>query len=129
MEDEPRIITSKDVASNMVKISYLEKSPGEIHTYVIFSAACFGGSEIFKSGESDPVGPRAFESRFRAAGCLCVSVVNQRYDPEVQCPGGFLGNNVLMRCNVPSFVRDHVTITSWLQEPSFNIYPSTMGGE
>ncbi|KOX73570.1 Down syndrome cell adhesion molecule-like protein Dscam2 [Melipona quadrifasciata] len=50
-----------------------------------------------------------------------------RYDPEVQCPGGFLGNNVLMRCNVPSFVRDHVTITSWLQEPSFNIYPSTMG--
>ncbi|XP_043798140.1 Down syndrome cell adhesion molecule-like protein Dscam2 isoform X4 [Apis laboriosa] len=55
------------------------------------------------------------------------AVVNQRYDPEVQCPGGFLGNNVLMRCNVPSFVRDHVTITSWLQEPSFNIYPSTMG--
>ncbi|XP_017876806.1 Down syndrome cell adhesion molecule-like protein Dscam2 isoform X3 [Ceratina calcarata] len=54
------------------------------------------------------------------------AVVNQRYDPEVQCPGGFLGNNVLMRCNVPSFVRDHVTITSWLQEPSFNIYPSTM---
>ncbi|OAD61177.1 Down syndrome cell adhesion molecule-like protein Dscam2 [Eufriesea mexicana] len=69
----------------------------------------------------------AFEPRFRAAGCLRVSVVNQRYDPEVQCPGGFLGNNVLMRCNVPSFVRDHVTITSWLQEPSFNIYPSTMG--
>ena len=65
----------------------------------------------------------------RAACCLCVSVVNQRYDPEVQYPGGFLGNNVLMRCNVPSFVRDHVTITSWLQEPSFNIYPSTMGGE
>ncbi|XP_076675488.1 cell adhesion molecule Dscam2 isoform X6 [Andrena cerasifolii] len=55
------------------------------------------------------------------------AVVNQRYDPEVQYPGGFLGNNVLMRCNVPSFVRDHVTITSWLQEPSFNIYPSTMG--
>ncbi|XP_043515664.1 Down syndrome cell adhesion molecule-like protein Dscam2 [Frieseomelitta varia] len=92
-----------------------------------FGGGALRGSEIFKSGESDPVGPRAFESRFRAAGCLCVSVVNQRYDPEVQCPGGFLGNNVLMRCNVPSFVRDHVTITSWLQEPSFNIYPSTMG--
>ncbi|XP_076177340.1 cell adhesion molecule Dscam2 isoform X2 [Ptiloglossa arizonensis] len=55
------------------------------------------------------------------------AVVNQRYDPEVQCPGGFPGNNVLMRCTVPSFVRDHVTITSWLQEPSFNLYPSTMG--
>ncbi|XP_044020964.1 Down syndrome cell adhesion molecule-like protein Dscam2 isoform X2 [Aphidius gifuensis] len=52
------------------------------------------------------------------------AVVNQRYDPEVQSLGGFLSNNVLMRCNVPSFVRDHVTVTSWLQEPSFNIYPS-----
>jgi len=56
-------------------------------------------------------------------------VVNQRYDPEVQSPSGFLGNNVLVRCNVPSFVRDHVTVTSWLQEPAFNIYPSTMGGK
>lgn len=60
---------------------------------------------------------------------LYVLVVNQRYDPEVQSPSGFLGNNVLMRCNVPSFVRDHVTVTSWLQEPVFNIYPSTMGGK
>ncbi|XP_077264986.1 cell adhesion molecule Dscam2 isoform X2 [Temnothorax americanus] len=55
------------------------------------------------------------------------AVVNQRYDPEVQNPSGFPGNNVLMRCIVPSFVRDHVTVTSWLQEPVFNIYPSTMG--
>lgn len=70
-----------------------------------------------------------FSLAFERPLCLCVAVVSQRYDPEVQCPGGFLGNNVLMRCNVPSFVRDHVTITSWLQEPSFNIYPSTMGGE
>ncbi|XP_066603211.1 cell adhesion molecule Dscam2-like isoform X2 [Prorops nasuta] len=52
------------------------------------------------------------------------AVVNQRYDPEVQSQAGFPGNNILMRCSVPSFVRDHVTVTSWLQEPSFNIYPS-----
>ncbi|XP_070159734.1 cell adhesion molecule Dscam2 isoform X3 [Polyergus mexicanus] len=55
------------------------------------------------------------------------AVVTQRYDPEVQSPSSFLGNNVLIRCNLPSFVRDHVTVTSWLQEPVFNIYPSTMG--
>lgn len=88
---------------------------------------------FFKRDESDPALPSTTLSRrsffFERLCCLRVSVVNQRYDPEVQCPGGFLGNNVLMRCNVPSFVRDHVTITSWLQEPSFNIYPSTMGGE
>ncbi|XP_020288503.1 Down syndrome cell adhesion molecule-like protein Dscam2 isoform X2 [Pseudomyrmex gracilis] len=58
---------------------------------------------------------------------VLATMVNQRYDPEVQSPNGFAGNNVLMRCNVPSFVRDHVTVTSWLQEPAFNIYPSTMG--
>lgn len=55
--------------------------------------------------------------------------MNQRYDPEVQNPGGFIGSNVLIKCNIPSFVRDHVTVTSWLQEPAFNIYPSMDGGE
>ncbi|XP_015190717.1 PREDICTED: Down syndrome cell adhesion molecule-like protein Dscam2 isoform X4 [Polistes dominula] len=54
------------------------------------------------------------------------AVVSQPYDPEVQSPATFLGNNVLMRCSVPSFVRDHVTVTSWFQEPSFNIYPTPM---
>nr|CAD7423173.1 unnamed protein product [Timema monikensis] len=53
-------------------------------------------------------------------------VVNQHYEPEVQSPGGFLGNNVIIRCSVPSFVKERVSITSWLQEPSFNIYPSTV---
>nr|CAD7393256.1 unnamed protein product [Timema cristinae] len=53
-------------------------------------------------------------------------MVNQHYEPEVQSPGGFLGNNVIIRCSVPSFVKERVSITSWLQEPSFNIYPSTV---
>lgn len=57
------------------------------------------------------------------------AVVTQRYEPEVQSPGGFLGNDVIIRCNVPAFVKEHVTVTSWLQEPAFNIYPSTVSGE
>lgn len=60
---------------------------------------------------------------------LYIIVVNQRYEPEVQNPGGFIGANVLMKCNIPSFVKDYVTVTSWLQEPSFNIYPSMESGE
>lgn len=56
-------------------------------------------------------------------------VVNQHYDPEVQNPGAFIGSNVLIKCNIPSFVKDYVTVTSWLQEPSFNIYPSMEGGK
>lgn len=60
---------------------------------------------------------------------LSFAVVNQRYDPEVQNPGGFIGGNVLIKCNIPSFVRDYVTVTSWLQQPSFNIYPSIESGK
>ncbi|XP_065347787.1 cell adhesion molecule Dscam2-like isoform X4 [Cloeon dipterum] len=52
------------------------------------------------------------------------AVVNQHYEPEVQNPGGNVGNTVIMRCTVPAFVKDYVTVTSWLQEPNFNIYPS-----
>lgn len=37
--------------------------------------------------------------------------------------------NVLIKCNIPSFVKEYVTVTSWLQEPSFNIYPSLEGGK
>lgn len=57
------------------------------------------------------------------------AVVNQRYEPEVQNPAGFLHGNVLIKCNIPSFVKEYVSVTSWLQEPSFNIYPSLEGGE
>lgn len=56
-------------------------------------------------------------------------MVNQRYEPEVQNPGGFIGGNVLIKCNIPSFVKEYVTVTSWLQEPNFNIYPSLEGGK
>ncbi|XP_050319613.1 cell adhesion molecule Dscam2-like [Bactrocera neohumeralis] len=58
---------------------------------------------------------------------LIEAVVNQRYEPEVQNPGGFIGSNVLIKCNIPSFVKEYVTVTSWLQEPNFNIYPSLEG--
>lgn len=57
------------------------------------------------------------------------AVVNQRYEPEVQNPGGFIGSNVFIKCNIPSFVKDYVTVTSWLQEPALNIYPSMESGE
>ncbi|XP_070065018.1 cell adhesion molecule Dscam2-like isoform X1 [Drosophila virilis] len=55
------------------------------------------------------------------------AVVYQHYEPEVQNPGGFVGSNILIKCNIPSFVKEYVTVTSWLQEPNFNIYPSLEG--
>lgn len=57
------------------------------------------------------------------------AVVNQQYDPEVQNPAAFIGSNVLMKCNIPTFVKSYVSVISWLQEPSFNIYPATESGK
>jgi hypothetical protein len=71
-----------------------------------------------------PIGPLAWDLQLDL-----FAVVTQRYEPEVQSPGGFLGNDVIIRCNVPAFVKEHVTVTSWLQEPSFNIYPSAVSGK
>lgn len=56
-------------------------------------------------------------------------VIHQRYDLEVQNPGGFIGSNVIIKCNIPQFVKDYVKVTSWLEEPMHNIYPSSEGGE
>lgn len=33
-----------------------------------------------------------------------------------------------MKCNIPTFVKDYVSVISWLQEPAFNIYPATESG-
>jgi hypothetical protein len=57
-----------------------------------------------------------------------LAVIHQRYDLEVQNPGGFIGSNVIIKCNIPQFVKEYVKVTSWLEEPMHNIYPSQEGG-
>lgn len=39
------------------------------------------------------------------------------------------GGTAFLRCQVPNAVRDFVSVTSWLQDGSFNIYPSKEGGK
>ncbi|XP_039969250.1 uncharacterized protein LOC120781198, partial [Bactrocera tryoni] len=36
--------------------------------------------------------------------------INQRYEPQVQNPGGFIGSNVLIKWNIPSIVKEYVTM-------------------
>ncbi|KAG8228365.1 hypothetical protein J437_LFUL006816 [Ladona fulva] len=57
------------------------------------------------------------------------SLVLQHY--EVRVLGAFVtrGNTAVLRCQVPSVVREYLTVTSWLQDDSFNIYPSSDGGK
>lgn len=58
------------------------------------------------------------------------AVVAQSYKPEVEVMRGVSrGCTAVLRCVVPSHAKDLVRVVSWLQEPSFHIYPSLQGGE
>ena len=38
------------------------------------------------------------------------------------------GCTAILRCVIPTFVKEHVRVVSWVQEPAFFIYPSLQGG-
>ena len=53
----------------------------------------------------------------------------QAYKVEVEVLGASRGCTAVLRCVVPSFVKDLIRVVSWVQEPSFYIYPSLQGGK
>lgn len=55
------------------------------------------------------------------------AVVLQHYEVTVSTQPVSRGNVAVLRCVVPSLVREFVAVTSWLQDQSFNIYPSNDG--
>jgi hypothetical protein len=55
--------------------------------------------------------------------------VVQEYEARVSDTKVLPGNTAVLNCQVPSFFRDFLTVTSWLQDQSFNIYPTAEGGE
>jgi hypothetical protein len=59
---------------------------------------------------------------------LFVSVVMQDFSVSATGSTVTRGNMAALRCVVPSFVRDFLSVTSWLQDQKFNIYPSSDGG-
>lgn len=52
------------------------------------------------------------------------AVVKQHYDVIVRDTYVLNGNTAVLKCEIPAFVKGHVSITSWVQDSSFNIYPS-----
>ncbi|XP_069693342.1 cell adhesion molecule Dscam2-like [Periplaneta americana] len=55
------------------------------------------------------------------------AVVVQDYEAKVYDAQVLPGNTAVFNCHVPSFVKDFLTVTSWLQDHTFNIYPTTEG--
>nr|CAD7426255.1 unnamed protein product [Timema monikensis] len=58
---------------------------------------------------------------------MFVSVAMQEYTIDAGSSIVVRGNSAVLRCIVPSFVKDFIKVTSWLQDGNFNIYPSRDG--
>ncbi|KAG8228354.1 hypothetical protein J437_LFUL006805 [Ladona fulva] len=59
-----------------------------------------------------------------------IAVVLQYYEVQVFYNKNVIrGNTAILKCTIPSFVRDYITVTSWVQDSTFNIYPSIKAGQ
>ncbi|CAN7998424.1 unnamed protein product [Ixodes hexagonus] len=56
---------------------------------------------------------------------LSPAVVHQNYAAEAYDEFVISGNTAVMRCHVPAFVSDFVTVTSWVEEPTGNVIKQT----
>ncbi|XP_018406582.1 PREDICTED: Down syndrome cell adhesion molecule-like protein Dscam2 [Cyphomyrmex costatus] len=57
------------------------------------------------------------------------AVVRQKYEVQVRDAYVLAGNTGVLRCEIPTFVKEYVAVTSWLKDSAFNIYPSAESGE
>ncbi|XP_070509604.1 cell adhesion molecule Dscam2 isoform X3 [Chironomus tepperi] len=55
------------------------------------------------------------------------AVVAQSYKVEVETLAAPRGCTAILRCVIPTFVKEYVRVVSWVQEPAFFIYPSLQG--
>ncbi|XP_031783300.1 Down syndrome cell adhesion molecule-like protein Dscam2 isoform X4 [Nasonia vitripennis] len=52
------------------------------------------------------------------------AVVRQKYEVQVRDAYVLAGNTGVLRCEIPTFVKEYVSVTSWVQDSAFNIYPT-----
>lgn len=67
-------------------------------------------------------------SYFMAWCLLLGTVVSQVYDTDVNKEYVIRGNAAVLKCQVPSFVADFVTVVSWHTDQAEDFYPSTQFG-
>lgn len=60
---------------------------------------------------------------------LAGSVVAQAYKVDVEVLSASRGCTAILRCVVPTFVKELVRVVSWVHEPAIYIYPSLQGGK
>lgn len=54
-----------------------------------------------------------------------LTVVRQNFVMEVYDEFPVVGNTAVMRCHIPGFVKDYLTITGWIEEPTGRVIQPT----
>jgi hypothetical protein len=60
---------------------------------------------------------------------LPISAIVQPYETDVPAEYVLLGNDVIFKCKIPSFVDDFVTIINWIDSEGDSIYPKINKGK
>ncbi|XP_078048429.1 cell adhesion molecule Dscam2 [Augochlora pura] len=57
------------------------------------------------------------------------AVVRQKYEVMVRDAFVMAGNTGVIRCDIPTFVKEYVAVTSWVRDSTFNIFPTPRGDD
>lgn len=55
-------------------------------------------------------------------------VVQQYYEVQVYDEFVIVDNTAVLKCNIPTFVKDYVTVAEWLKRDTRIIHSSPLGG-
>lgn len=61
--------------------------------------------------------------------CFNNLVVSQYYDVDVNKEYVIRGNAAILKCQIPSFVADFVSVVSWHTDQNDNFYPTAPDGK
>ncbi|XP_059489683.1 cell adhesion molecule Dscam2-like isoform X2 [Neocloeon triangulifer] len=115
-----------------------QQQPGPVPNVPGLRHQLLNGSLLFLPFPASAYRPDVHASAYRCVATNSVgrvlgrevrlkAVVLQQYELRVKGALVSRGNTAVLRCQVPSAVKDYLTVTSWLQDDTFNIYPSSDG--
>ena len=70
---------------------------------------------------------KQFLEPFKKLNIIFFAVVAQTYTTDANKNYVILGNSALVKCEIPSFVADFVSVVSWLDNDGMEYFPSNLG--
>lgn len=61
--------------------------------------------------------------------CVVLTVVPQSYLLEAESENVIRGNSAILKCKIPSFVADFVSVQAWVDSEGVNYYPRRSYGK